>query len=220
MSVRFELARPWAMRLAGVFLAVVSLGWVSIAEAEDTWPKLLNPNQASAEELAALPGLDEVLVEKITAGRPFLSVGDLLKALGQPLDEEILDRLLRAMFIPIDLNSASEEEILAIPGVGPRMAHEFEEYRPYRGMAEFRREIGKYVDDREVARLERYVFLPIDLNSASDQEILAIPGVGQRMLHEFKEYRPYKSMEQFRREIGKYVDDAELARLERYVRLE
>ena len=39
------------------------------------------------------------------------------------------------------------------------------------------------------------------------------------MLHEFMEYRPYESMEQFRREIGKYVDDEELARLERYVTL-
>jgi hypothetical protein len=39
------------------------------------------------------------------------------------------------------------------------------------------------------------------------------------MLHEFKEYRPYKSIEQFRREIGKYVDKTELARLERYVTL-
>ena len=41
------------------------------------------------------------------------------------------------------------------------------------------------------------------------------------MRHEFEEYRPYKSIEQFRREIGKYIDrdkrDAELARLERYV---
>jgi hypothetical protein len=37
------------------------------------------------------------------------------------------------------------------------------------------------------------------------------------MLHEFKEYRPYTSMEQFRREIGKYVDEKELARLGRYV---
>ena len=50
-----------------------------------------------------------------------------------------------------------EEEILAIPGVGKRMAHEFEEYRPYSSMEQFRREIGKYVDDGEVARLERYV---------------------------------------------------------------
>ena len=37
------------------------------------------------------------------------------------------------------------------------------------------------------------------------------------MLGEFKEYRPYKAMQQFRREIGKYVDDKEVARLERYV---
>jgi hypothetical protein len=39
------------------------------------------------------------------------------------------------------------------------------------------------------------------------------------MLHEFKEYRPYKTMDQFRREIGKYVDKKEVARLERYVTL-
>jgi hypothetical protein len=37
------------------------------------------------------------------------------------------------------------------------------------------------------------------------------------MLREFKEYRPYKNIEQFRREIGKYVDKKEVARLERYV---
>jgi DNA uptake protein ComE-like DNA-binding protein len=57
----------------------------------------------------------------------------------------------------------------------------------------------------------------IDLNTATDAQILAIPGVGQRMLREFKEYRPYTSMDQFRREIGKYVDKAEVARLEQYV---
>ena len=57
----------------------------------------------------------------------------------------------------------------------------------------------------------------IDLNTATDAEILSIPGIGQRMLHEFKEYRPYTSMDQFRREIGKYVDKAEVARLEQYV---
>jgi DNA uptake protein ComE-like DNA-binding protein len=79
--------------------------------------------------------------------------------------------------------------------------------------------MGKYVDDAEVARLEQFVFVPIELNTATDEEILSIPGVGDRMLHEFKEYRPYKSMEQFNREIGKYVDDDELARLARYVYL-
>jgi hypothetical protein len=46
---------------------------------------------------------------------------------------------------------------------------------------------------------------------------MSIPGMGPRMLHEFKEYRPYTSIEQFRREIGKYVDKAEVARFEQYI---
>lgn len=57
----------------------------------------------------------------------------------------------------------------------------------------------------------------ININTATDAEILRIPGVGPRMLKEFKEYRPWTSIEQFRREIGKYVDKAEVARLEKYI---
>lgn len=59
--------------------------------------------------------------------------------------------------------------------------------------------------------------VPININTATDAEILKIPGVGPRMLREFKEYRPYTSIDQFRREIGKYVDKAEVARLEKYI---
>ncbi len=81
----------------------------------------------------------------------------------------------------------------------------------------FHREIDKYVDDTELARLEQYVFVPINLNAASDADILTIPGLGNRMLREFKEYRPYKAIEQCRREMGKYVSKEEVARLERYV---
>ena len=124
------------------------------------------------------------------------------------------------VFVPLELNTASEADFLTIPGVGKRMAHEFEEYRPYKSMAQWRREIGKYVDDDELARMEQYVFVPLELNTASEADFLTIPGVGKRMAHEFEEYRPYKSMAQWRREIGKYVDDDELARMERYVFLE
>lgn len=67
--------------------------------------------------------------------------------------------LYAKLFVPIDLDTASREEILLVPRVGPRMAHEFEEYRPYRALAQFRREIAEYVDDDELARLERYVTL-------------------------------------------------------------
>jgi DNA uptake protein ComE-like DNA-binding protein len=57
----------------------------------------------------------------------------------------------------------------------------------------------------------------INLNTATDAELMTIPGMGPRMVREFKEYRPYTSIEQFRREIGKYVDKAEVARFEQYV---
>ena len=63
----------------------------------------------------------------------------------------------------------------------------------------------------------RAAIVPVNINTATDAEILKIPGVGRRMLREFKEYRPWTSIEQFRREIGKYVDKAEVARLEKYI---
>ena len=72
----------------------------------------------------------------------------------------------------------------------------------------------------EVARLEQYVFVPMDLNSASGDTFSTIPGMSGRMVREFEEYRPYASIEQFRREMGKYVDENEVARLERYVFIE
>ena len=182
-----------------------------------TNPNLLNPNLAGEGELAALPQIDAALAKAIVGERPFLRMTDLNALLSRSLNADQLAEVYVRLWVPINLNSVSRNEILLIPGVGNRMAHEFEEYKPYRALAQFRREIGKYVDDEEVARLEQYVFVPIDLNTASREEILTIPGVGERMAHEFEEYRPYVSIAQFRREIGKYVDDDEVARLERYV---
>ena len=179
-----------------------------------------HPHLAGEEELLALQHVNPGLVSQIVRQRPFLSILDLHTLLNQSLNEDQLRELYTKLFVSINLNSTSRDEILLVPGVGPRIAHEFEEYRPYRALAQFRREIGKYVDDDEVARLEQFVFVPINLNTASDGDILSIPGIGSRLLHEFKEYRPYRAIEQFRREIGKYVDDDEVARLERYVVVE
>jgi DNA uptake protein ComE-like DNA-binding protein len=178
---------------------------------------VLDANTASEKQLAALPGLTPALVKTVMDRRPFLTMTDLNMVLTPSLNAEQRTALYRRLFVQINLNTASDAEIQLIPGLGPRMLHEFKEYRPYRALAQFRREIGKYVDDKEVTRFEQYVFVPINLNTASDADILSIPGMGQRMLGEFKEYRPYKAMAQFRREIGKYVDDKEVARLERYV---
>jgi DNA uptake protein ComE-like DNA-binding protein len=181
---------------------------------------ILNPNRAGQDELLKLPQVTPEFAKQLIAERPFLSMAAFDTFANGKIADEHKKELYKKLFVPINLNTATRKEILLVPGVGRRMAHEFEEYRPYKAMAQFRREIGKYVDTDEVARMEQYVFVPIELNTASDKDILSIPGVGKRMLHEFTEYRPYKNMEQFKREIGKYVDKKELARLERYVTLD
>jgi DNA uptake protein ComE-like DNA-binding protein len=178
---------------------------------------IVDANIATEKELAALPHMNAALVKSVIDKRPFQTVSELNALLGQTLNAEQLKELYGRLFVHLNLNTATREEILMIPNAGNRMVREFFEYRPYKSLAQFHREIDKYVDETELARLEQYVFVPIDLNTASDADILTIPGSGPRLLREFKEYRPYKSMEQFRREMRKYWDAKEVARLERYV---
>lgn len=120
---------------------------------------LMNPNSATEAQLASAPGLTPALAAAVVRARPFRNMLQLDSLLGATLSREQRTELYRTMFLRLDLNNATREEILLIPGVGRRMAHEFEEYRPYADMARFRREIGKYVNAAEVARLEKYVRL-------------------------------------------------------------
>jgi DNA uptake protein ComE-like DNA-binding protein len=164
-----------------------------------------------------VPHVTPALADAIIKGRPYQDMLALDKVVAPVVAEAQRKDTYAKLFIPINLNTATRPEIMLVPGMGNRMVHEFEEYRPYKALAQFDREIGKYVSKEEVARFAQYVFVPMDLNTASDADLLTIPGLGNRMLREFKEYRPYQNIEQFRREIGKYVSKDEVARLERYV---
>ena len=179
---------------------------------------IADANTIPEADLAKLPAMTPAIAKNLVAKRPFLSITALDQFLmSAGLTRDQITALYGRIFVHVNLNAATREEILLIPGVGNRMLREFLEYRPYAALAVFHREIDKYVDDAELARLEQYVFVPIDLNTASDADILTIPGLGNRMLREFKEYRPYDGIERFRREIGKYVSKDEVARFERYV---
>lgn len=183
------------------------------AEVKET-AAVLNANLATEADFKGL-GFAEELVSEILSKRPFMSLNEFSALLPAENKEE----LFKKVFVPMNLNTTPEDDFKMIPGVGDKMAHEFEEYRPYTSVAQFKKEIGKYVDQEQVAYYLNYVFVPVELNSASEEDIKALPGVGNKMAHEFEEYRPYKNMAQFRKEISKYVDDKELSRLERLVYL-
>lgn len=118
---------------------------------------MLDPNTASRETIAALPGMTPELADSLLAKRPFANMLAVDSVLAKSLSEQQRDTIYTRMFQPIALNTASDAEILLIPGIGSRMLREFKEYRPYDNIAKFRREMGKYVDDAEVARLEKFV---------------------------------------------------------------
>lgn len=202
------------------FLLVTVLGWSAAQAQLGNNDSVLNPNLADEGELAGVAHLDAGLVDSIADGRPFASTLELDAVLSGSLSEEQRADVYGELFIPLNLNTASGDEIMLIPGMNNRMTHEFEEYRPYTSLDQFRQEIGKYVDEAEVARLEQYVFIPLNLNSATRDDFATVPGASNRMVREFLEYQPYSDMDHFRREIGKYVDEAEVGRFERYMTLD
>jgi DNA uptake protein ComE-like DNA-binding protein len=181
---------------------------------------LLDANRATQQELSAVPHMDAALVKAVMDKRPFANVTEFASAL-PGLTKAQLTELYGKAFVHINLNTATDEEILSIPAARPnQILREFKEYRPYKSLSVFHREMRKYWDEAEVSRLEQYVFVPVNLNTATDEEILSIPAAQpNRVLREFKEYRPYTSMEQFHREMRKYWDEKEVNRLQRYVTL-
>ena len=214
------------MKIWNVVAVCVAILLLSTAEPTAQVGKgLVDPNSASEQDLTALPNMTPAIVKGIIGSRPFASQAAFNTFLtGQGLKPEQLTALYGKAFVHLNLTTTTADEILMIPNIGKRMVHEFEEYRPYKSLAQWRREIGKYFPNnaQEVTRMEQYVFVPINLNTATDEDILTIPGIGQRMLREFKEYRPYKSMDQWRREIGKYFPNnpKEVTRMERYVTID
>lgn len=199
-------------------VALVAVAFLGVPARAQVGAGLADFNIATAEQLAALPHMTPAAVKAVTDGKPFMSIVDLHKALtAAGLTAEQTTALYAKAFIHVNLNTGTRDEILLIPGAGARMAREFDEYRPWTSWAQFDKEISKYVGMEETNRLKQYVFIPVNLNTATDEDIMSIPGAGRRMVREFKEYRPWTSKAQFEKEIGKYVDAREVARLWRYV---
>jgi len=129
------------------------------SSADEGSAAVLDANGATAEQLAAIDGITSELASAIVAGQPYASATAYNNKLLETLSAEDGAAIREKVFVPVNLNDASEADIWLIPGMTDKMVHEFLEYRPYEDLAEFDREIGKYVDEAEVARFRNYVTL-------------------------------------------------------------
>ena len=91
----------------------------------------------------------------------------------------------------INLNTATEDEFKAIPNVGEKMAHEFEEYRPYASIEQFRKRMSNYVDADTIAEYEKHVFVPIAFNDCDAATLQQIPGIDAEGAEAIIGGRPY-----------------------------
>ena len=142
-------------RRAALFAATAAVAFAGPAFAQTR----LNPNTATAAQLNAVQGMTPALSAAIIAGRPYASAVEFNAKLRETQSEEQAKAILVNVFVPVNLNTGTREQIALIPGMTNRMIREFLEYRPYANIEVFNREIGKYVSPEEVARFRSYVTL-------------------------------------------------------------
>ena len=108
---------------------------------------VVDANTAPEKDLLAMPHMTPAIVKGLIEKRPFASITDLnAYLLSQQLTQDQANAFYGKAFVHINLNTATAAEILLVPGAGKRMAHEFEEYRPWKSVRAVRQR------DRKVCR--------------------------------------------------------------------
>ena len=116
-----------------------------------------------------------------------------------------------AVLEKINLNDMTREELLeTIPDFGSRMVREFFEYQPYVSIQQFRREIGKYVDDDQVAFYESFVYVPIEVNDSDAETLKQMPGVDDATAETLMAARPFDSPDAFLAALSEHVSEQQL----------
>jgi DNA uptake protein ComE-like DNA-binding protein len=184
--------------LTALLVGVVGLGLAACGEATPAQPTS-TPTVAIETESAPT-----ATVETTPAG----SDSGGVSTAPTPTAESTGDSGQRVACTKLNLNALTEAELTAtIPNFSSRMVREFFEYRPYVSIQQFRQEIGKYVDENQVAEYEKYVYVPIDPNASDAATLIQLPGVDEAIAAQLVAARPYESNEAFIEALGAQVGD-------------
>ena len=141
-----------------IVLSVMIVGVTSTlaqeAPAKKAESQKLNLNIATLEELKALPGIITEMAQAIIEHRPYQKVEDLLKIQG--ITEELLTGIKEKIAVKkLNLNSATIDELKALPGMTPEIAEAIIEGRPYKIVDELLKIKG--IGEKELTKLQDFL---------------------------------------------------------------
>ena len=120
--------------------------------------------------------------EKTPAAGP-----DAKKAPGKEVEEK------SAMPPPVDLNTATDKELMEIPGVGEAYTAKIIADRPYASLDELKK---AGLPQATIDKLKPYVIMSkMDLNTATAEQLQTLPGVAEGYAKKIVAGRPYKTVD-------------------------
>jgi DNA uptake protein ComE-like DNA-binding protein len=197
----------------------------SLPDGEAAWNKY-NLNTITDEQILSIPGAGDRMTREFAEYRPYTTIGQFRAEIGKYVDDDVVAAYEAYVFVPIDPTNPDADTFQQLPGLDADEAAELAGGGPYADDAAFLAALAPLVSAEQAALAPSYLvsasapavtWVKYDINAISPEQILSIPGAGEQMTHEFAEYRPYTTIDQFRAEIGKYVDDDLIAGYERYV---
>jgi competence protein ComEA len=217
---------------------------------------VVDMNSADEKTLESLPGVGKAMAKAIIAGRPYKDIDDLKRVKGMS-DKKLnaiknkitfgpattkaakkkkgLESIGKGAATVVDLNSADEKTLEALPGIGKATAKAIVAGRPYKGIDDLKRVKGmsakkiNAIKDKvtfgstpaaslaipsgtdmtekassagqaltERAEKTKTKLIPgqrVNLNSASKEELEALPGIGPVKAQAIMDNRPYNTPE-------------------------
>ena len=200
--------KPTMRIMAPTLAAIMLIAAACAGNTSTTNSTAASAPTAAAEATATEPAAETATTEEATT-EPAATAADA-EATTEPAAAVAMTKL--------NLNTVTGDELLnTIPGFGDRMVREFQEYRPYISIQQFRREIGKYVDDAQVADYEQYVYVPVDVNESDAETLKQLPGVDDAIAEELMAARPYDSNDAFLSKLAELVSPEDAAAASGYL---
>ncbi len=169
-------------------LAMAILLPASLAFAAKSKTPKVDLNTATQQELEALPGVGEATAKKIVAGRPYASVSDLSRA-GVPAGT--IDKIT-----PLVTVSKPKKADKAAPADKAAAADKPAKADKATASADKAAPAEKPAKADKAAKADKpaAASAPVDLNTASEKDLEALPGVGPATAKKIVAGRPYSSV--------------------------